>query len=92
MPQEVLPKITATPEFKARIEHACEECHVAYATVVTRLLEEWMNGTIPLEIEPDPDFVASAREAFRSESVQQTLTQLGTQYDSTRTYPHAVKV
>jgi hypothetical protein len=87
---ELLPEITITSEFKARLERTCEECHVAYATLVTRLLEEWMNGNIPLNVEPDPDFVASAREAFQTESVQQTLMQLGTRYDPTRTYPHAV--
>ena len=74
------------------VEHTCKEFQVTYATVVIRLLEEWLNGNISLEIEPDPDFVASTREAFRSESVQQTLKQLGMQYDSKRTYPHAVNV
>jgi glutamate/tyrosine decarboxylase-like PLP-dependent enzyme len=45
-----------------------------------------------LEIEPDPDFVASAREAFRSESIQQTLHDLSEHYNPKRTYAHAKKV
>lgn len=92
MAQKILPKIMTTPEFKERVEHTCKEFQVTYATVVTRLLEEWLNGNIALEIEPDSDFVASTHEAFRSESVQQTLKQLGMQYDSKRTYPRAVNV
>ena len=41
--------------------------------------------------EPDPEFIASAREAFNSEEVQQTLQQLGERFDPQRTYPHAQK-
>ncbi|MDI6794009.1 MAG: hypothetical protein QME81_14290 [bacterium] len=91
MAQETLLEVMTTPEFKERVEHTCQEFHLNYATVVIRLLEEWLNGDIRLDIEPDPEFVASAHEAFRSEQVQQTLKQLGTQYDPTRTYPHALK-
>ena len=87
-----LPEINTTTEFKERVEHACETHHIDYNAVVTRLLEEWMDGHIPIDIEPDPDFVASAREAFRSESIRQTLHDLNEHYDPMRTYPQAKKV
>ena len=87
-----LPEISTTTAFKERVEHTCEAYHLNYDTVVTQLLEEWMNGHIPLEIEPDPEFVASAREAFRSKSVQQTLHDLSEHYNPKRTYAHAKKV
>ncbi len=90
MIRQVLPEIVTTSEFKERVEHTCKTLQVQYAAVVTHLLEEWINGTIALEIEPDPEFAASAREAFRSEDVKQTLKQLEMQYDPTRTYPHSV--
>ncbi len=92
MTQQVLPEIVTTSEFKERVEQTCKTLQVQYAAVVTHLLEEWINGTIVLEIEPDPEFVASAREAFRSENVKQTLKQLETLYDPTRTYPDAINV
>ncbi len=91
MKQETLPEIETTPEFKERVEHNCQEFNLNYETVVTSLLEEWMNGNIPLSIEPDPEFVASAREAFASGKTKQTLKKLGRRYDPTRTYPNAVK-
>ena len=87
----LLPEITTTPEFKERLEHACQASQLPYTQVVIRLLEEWMNGNIAVDFEPDPDFVASAREAFQSEKVQHALRQLGEQFDSSRTYPHAIK-
>ena len=45
-----------------------------------------MDGHISLEIEADPDFVASAREAFRSGTVQHALHELSDDYDPKRTY------
>jgi hypothetical protein len=63
----------------------------SYVTVVLRLLEKWVAGDIDLDIEPDPEFVASAHEAFRTEAVQKALQQLGEHYDANRTYPNAVK-
>lgn len=87
-----LPEVSTTAEFKERVEHACETYHIEYDAVVTRLLEEWMDGHVPLDIEPDPDFVASAREAFRSESIQQTLHDLSEHYNPKRTYNQAKKV
>ena len=47
MEQEILPEITTTLEFNERVEHTCQEFHLAYATVV-RLLEELIKGTIHL--------------------------------------------
>ena len=87
-----LPEVSTTTEFKKRVEHACKTFHLDYEAVVTRLLEEWMNGHILLNIEPDLDFVASAREAFRSKSVQRTLHELSERYDPKRTYAHVMKV
>lgn len=92
MARVALPEITTTSEFKERVEHACETYHLGYDAVVTRLLEEWLDGHIPLEIEPDPDFVASAREAFRSKSFQQTLHELSEHYNPKRLYSQAKKV
>ena len=51
-----------------------------------------MDGYIQLEIEPDSDFVATVREAFRSENVRHTLHELNEHYDPKRTYAHAKKV
>ncbi|MCP4397914.1 MAG: hypothetical protein GY801_11540 [bacterium] len=87
-----LPEVSTTTAFKERVEQTCEMYHLDYDTVVTRLLEEWMDGHIPLEIEPDPDFVASAREAFHSESVRHTLHKLNEDYDPKRIYAKAKKV
>ncbi len=87
-----LPEINTTKEFKGRVEHACKTYHLDYDAVVTRLLEEWMDGYIPFKIEPDSDFVASAREAFRSENVRHTLHELNEYYDPKRTYAHAKKI
>ena len=87
-----LPEVSTTTAFKERVEHTCEIYHLNYDAVVTRLLEEWMDGHIPIEIEPDPDFVASAREAFRSDSVQNTLHELSEHYNPKRTYAQAKKV
>ena len=87
----LLPEVITTPEFKERVDHACQASHLPYTQVVIRLLEEWMNGNIAVEGEPDPDFVASAREAFQSAKVQDALKQLGEHFDPHRTYPHALK-
>ena len=87
-----LPEVTTTPEFKARVQKACQTLHVAYDDVVIRLLEAWLNETADLDAEPDPDFVASAREALQSEAVQDAITRLGQQYDPHRTYPQAQPV
>ncbi len=91
MARETLPEIETTPEFKERVERDCREFNLNYATVVKSLLEEWMSGNFLLEIEPDPGFVARAREAFAAGQARQALKRLGQRHDPTRTYPHAVK-
>lgn len=88
----VLPEVNTTLAFKERVEQMCETSHLNYDAVITRLLEEWMDGHISLEMEPDPDFVASAREAFRSETIQHALHELSDRYDPQRTYPQAKTV
>ena len=94
MPNTVtlFPEITTDPEFKNRVEQACEASHLTYADVVTRLLNQWLNGMIDLENEPDPDFVTHAREALRSENVRNAMKRLGERFDARRTYPNAIKV
>ena len=93
MPENVtiLPEIATSTTFKKKIAQQCDKLHVSYGTVVLRLLEKWVAGDIDLDIEPDPEFVASAHEAFRTEAVQKALQQLGERYDANRTYPNAVK-
>ncbi len=88
----LFPEITTDPEFKNRVEHACKASHLTYADVVTRLLNQWLNGMIDLENEPDPDFVINAREALRSENVRNAMKRLGEQFDARRTYPNAIKI
>jgi hypothetical protein len=87
----VLPSIKTTPEFKKKVEDACESIQLQYSEVILRLLQEWITGTIEVTQEPAPDFVASAQEALRSEHVQSALKELGEHYIPQRTYPHAIK-
>jgi len=87
----VLPSVKTTPEFKKQVEDACQSVQLQYADVILQLLQEWMRGEIDVIQEPDPDFVASAQEALRSESVQNALKELGEHYIPNRTYPHAIR-
>ena len=87
----VLPSVKTTPEFKKRVEDACQSIQLQYSEVVIRLLQEWITGTIEVTQEPDPDFIASAQEALRSEPVQNAIKELAEHY-TPRTYPHAIKV
>ncbi len=88
----LLPAIETTPEFKEKIEQRCHLAGLPYSAVVLHLLRIWMNQEIRPDVEPDPEFVASAREAFRSEGVQQSLRRLAEEFDPGRTYPNAVKI
>jgi len=88
----LLPAIETTPEFKEKIEQTCHSAGLSYSAVVLRLLRLWTDQKISPDIEPDPEFVASAREAFGSEGVQQSLRRLAEEFDPDRTYPHAVKI
>lgn len=87
----VLPGIKTTPEFKKQVEQACNSADLTYPAVVVQLLKDWISGKITIT-EPDPDFVAAAQEAFRSENVQQSLKKLGEKFDPDRTWPNAVKI
>jgi len=78
----LLPAIETTPEFKEKIDQRCRLAGLPYSAVVLHLLRIWMNQEIRLE--PDPEFVASAREAFRSEGVQQSLRRLAEEFDPAR--------
>ncbi len=84
--------MSTTTAFKERVEQTCERCHLNYDAIVTRLLEEWLDGHIPIKIETDPVFVASAREAFRSDSVQNTLHELSEHYNPKCIYVQVKKV
>jgi len=87
----VLPSVKTTPEFKKRIEDACASVQLPYSDVILQLLQEWIAWEIDVTQEPDPDFVASAQEALRSEHVQKALKKLGENYIFHRAYPHAIK-
>lgn len=86
-----LPPIRTTPELKEKVVQACESLELKYATVITRLLTDWVTGKIELNMELDSDFIASAREAFASEGVQDALKELAENYDPERTYPNAMR-
>jgi len=87
-----LPPIRTTPELKEKVVRACESLDLKYATVITHLLREWVTGKIELNMGLDSDFIASAREAFASDGVQNTLRELAENYDPERTYPNAIKI
>ncbi len=87
-----LPAVETTPEFKEKVEQTCRTAGLPYPLLVLRLLRKWIDQDTGADTEPDPDFVANAHEAFKSERVQQSLRRLAEGYDSGRTYPHAVKI
>ena len=88
----LLPAVETTPEFKEKVDQTCRTAGLPYSAVVLGLLRKWMDQDMGPDIEPDPDFAASAREAFKSERVQQAIRRLAEEHDPGRTYPHAVKI
>ena len=86
-----LPAVRATSELKNKVIQGCESMNLNYSTVVTCLLSGWVTGKIQLNLELDPDFIASAKEAFASDEVQKIIGELAESYNPDRTYADAVK-
>ena len=88
----LLPAVETTPEFKEKVEQTCRTAGISYSAAVLGLLRKWTDQDIGPDIEPVPEFMASACEAFRSERVQKAIRRLAEKHDPGRTYPHAVKI
>ena len=86
MKAAVLPSVKTTPEFKKKVEEACESLQLKYSDFILRLLKQWITQKTDLINEPDADFVAGVREALGSEHVQQALQKLGENYIPYRIY------
>ena len=87
----LLPGVRTTKSFREQIMSACDQVGLAYATVVSRLLQDWVTGKVKLDFELDADFVRTAEEAFRSPETQKKLGQLALHLEKNVDYSSAIK-
>jgi len=87
----LLPAVETTPEFKEKVEQTCRTAGISYSAAVLGLLRKWTDQDIGPDIEPDPEFMASACEAFRSERVQKAIRRLAEKH-SLELRPHFVRI
>ena len=87
-----LPSIRTAPELAEKVREACATLELPYSMVVENLLRQWLSGTVKLQMELDPDFVANAKAALESEESQKAMRKLAEGFKKNREYPEAIKI
>ncbi|MBL4621957.1 MAG: hypothetical protein JKY89_06120 [Immundisolibacteraceae bacterium] len=71
-----LPPVRSDEDFKEKVMKACNQVGLSYSVVLTKLLEDWLQGSHKLEFELDQDFINSCKRVINSDKAKDIFMDL----------------